>query len=119
VSVVRDRILDGLALALAATGWASCSRADDAAVDDDGAAPACRTDLTGELGRLKVPGLSAAIVVDGRIACTAVAGQADIEAGRAVRPDTVFAWASRSPSVSSSPTPLRSATTGPSTTSPT
>ena len=96
---MRDRVFLGFALAVATVGWASCSRGDDAAVGDEHAAPACRTDLTRELGRLRVPGLSAAIIVDGQLACTAVAGQADIEAGRAVEPDTVFAWASVSKTV--------------------
>ena len=81
---MRARVVLRVVLALATAGWASCSRDDDVPVDDGDAAPACRTDLTGELGRLRVPGLSAAIIVDGQLACTAVAGQADIEAGRAV-----------------------------------
>jgi CubicO group peptidase (beta-lactamase class C family) len=61
--------------------------------------PACETDLSGELARLRVPGLSAAIIAGGELVCTAVAGQANIEEGRAVAPETVFAWASVSKTV--------------------
>jgi CubicO group peptidase (beta-lactamase class C family) len=43
--------------------------------------------------------VSAGIIAGGRLVCTAVAGQANIEAGRAVVPDTVFAWASVSKTV--------------------
>ncbi len=48
------------------------------------APPPCAIDLQPHLGALQVPGLSAALVKDGRVVCTAVAGQADIEAQRPV-----------------------------------
>src|SRR6186997_743923 len=72
---------------------------DGGGADDEPPVPACATDLAAELDRLKVPGVSAGIIAGGRLVCTAVAGQADIEAGRAVVPDTVFAWASVSKTV--------------------
>ena len=56
--------------------------------------PACTTDVEPELARLGVPGLSAGIVKDGRLVCTAVAGLANIEETRPVTPGTVFWWAS-------------------------
>ncbi|MEL6961928.1 MAG: serine hydrolase domain-containing protein [Pseudomonadota bacterium] len=49
--------------------------------------------------KLGVPGLSAAVTKDGRIICTLVAGMADIEQQRSVTPDTLFAWASVSKTV--------------------
>ena len=61
----------------------------------------CATDLGPELARLIVPGLSAGIIKDGKLVCTAVAGLADIEGNRPVTPDTVFAWASVSKTVTS------------------
>jgi CubicO group peptidase (beta-lactamase class C family) len=73
--------------------------ADGGGVDEEPPVPACATDLVAELDQLRVPGLSAGIIAGGRLVCTAVAGQADIEAGRAVVPDTVFAWASVSKTV--------------------
>ena len=66
--------------------------------------PSCSTDLASELAASKVPGLSAGIVKKGRLACTAVAGQADIEANRPVTPDTVFAWASVSKTITAAAT---------------
>lgn len=65
----------------------------------DVAAPPCDFDLSSYLDEVGVPGLSAGIVKDGRLACTAVAGHADIEADRPVTPDTVFHWASVSKAV--------------------
>ncbi len=59
----------------------------------------CETDLEPELTRLGVPGISAAIVRGSATLCTAVAGMADIEQNRPVTPDTVFAWASVSKTV--------------------
>ena len=61
--------------------------------------PACTTDLTSQLGALQVPGLSAGIIKNGRLVCTAVAGHANIEQDLRVTPDTVFAWASVSKTV--------------------
>lgn len=62
-------------------------------------APSCAIDLQPQLSALAVPGLTAALVKDGRVVCTAVAGQADIETQRPVEPKTVFAWASVSKTV--------------------
>ena len=61
--------------------------------------PDCATDLTKYLGKLKVPGLAAAVVKDGRIVCTAGAGMADIERRRSVSEDTIFLIASVSKTV--------------------
>lgn len=120
-SLSNGRLRAAFALALACLPL-GC--ADDAAVDDetdggvpstetgdtdaetDGAEtgapdgiPACSVDLTPELERLQVPGLSAGIIVDGQLVCTAVAGWADVEAQRPVTPDTLFEWASVSKTV--------------------
>ncbi|MEM6996623.1 MAG: serine hydrolase domain-containing protein [Myxococcota bacterium] len=89
--------------------------ADDPSADDPGAGdsgadetagtggvegvPPCSFDLTPELERLHVPGLSAGIIADGRLVCTAVAGWADVEARRPVTPDTMFEWASVSKTI--------------------
>jgi CubicO group peptidase (beta-lactamase class C family) len=56
-------------------------------------------DLTRDLRELGVPGLSAAIIVGGRVVCTPVAGLADTRARRPVSPRTVFTWASVSKTV--------------------
>ncbi|MFL5627873.1 MAG: serine hydrolase domain-containing protein [Ktedonobacteraceae bacterium] len=58
---------------------------------------ACKTDLTGDLKTLKVRGLSAAIVKNGRLVCTAVAGMAG--QNQPVTPNTLFLWASVSKTV--------------------
>jgi CubicO group peptidase (beta-lactamase class C family) len=79
---------------LAAAVSGGCTR--DETVD---AIPMCSTDLEAELEPLRVPGLAAGVVADGRVACTAVAGMANIEEARPVAPDTVFAWASVSKTV--------------------
>jgi CubicO group peptidase (beta-lactamase class C family) len=63
------------------------------------AVPSCTTDVSAELARLAVPGLAAGIVKNGRLVCTAVAGSANIEEKRPVTPDTVFAWASTSKTI--------------------
>lgn len=63
------------------------------------ATPICDLDLTPELARLHVPGLSAGIIVDGELVCTAVAGWADVESERPVDPDTLFEWASVSKTI--------------------
>src|SRR5262249_4037445 len=68
------------------------------------AVPACATDLGPELAKLKVPGLSAGIVKKGQLACTAVAGEANREDHRAVAPETIFAWASVSKTVTATAT---------------
>src|SRR5262245_20132161 len=87
-------------VATSACGF-SVSSGDDTGDDDDDApaVPACRTDVAGALAGMRVPGVSAAVVAGGELACVAVAGDADIAAGRAVAPDTVFAWASVSKTV--------------------
>src|SRR6266567_535375 len=59
----------------------------------------CKTDLTSDLQTLKVPGLSAAIVKNGKVVCTAVAGMADTTQNKPVTPDTAFLWASVSKTV--------------------
>lgn len=105
--------LCSLALCMAACGGDSSSSDGDGTGDgddgdgdgdDDGGGdsmPAtCATDLTPELERLGVPGLAAAIVKNGRIACTAVAGLANIEMDVPVTPRTIFWWASVSKPVS-------------------
>jgi CubicO group peptidase (beta-lactamase class C family) len=60
----------------------------------DAAPVACTTDLGPFVTSLGVPGLSAAIVKNGRVVCTAVAGKADTKTGKAVTRDTGFLWAS-------------------------
>jgi len=56
-------------------------------------------DLERERKELRVPGLSAAVVKDGRILWTPVAGWADTVRKRPVTPDTIFTWASVSKTV--------------------
>lgn len=51
-------------------------------------------DLSRDLQRLRVPGLSAAVVREGTIVSTPVAGIADVTRNQAVTRDTVFTWAS-------------------------
>jgi CubicO group peptidase (beta-lactamase class C family) len=68
--------------------------------DGDGpSVPQCATKVRKKLHRLDVPGLSAVIIKNGRVACTAVAGMANIEKNRPVEPETVFTWASVSKTV--------------------
>ncbi len=85
-----------LALSLSAT-LPACSEQDRERAVLDG--PDCGMNAEKQLERLRVPGLSAAVVRNGRVVCKAVAGMADIEAGRPVTPDTVFVWASVSKTV--------------------
>src|ERR1043166_827267 len=59
----------------------------------------CKTDLASRLESMDVPGIAAAIVKDGRIVCTAVAGLASIEEKKPVTPDTLFLIASVSKTV--------------------
>jgi CubicO group peptidase (beta-lactamase class C family) len=66
---------------------------------DENPSPTCGTDVADQLDVLGVPGVSVGIIKDGQLMCTAVAGMADIEAARPVTPDTVFAWASVSKTV--------------------
>lgn len=66
---------------------------------EPGGVPVCSLDLTAELDRLQVPGLSAGIIANGQLQCTAVAGWADVEQARPVTPDTMFEWASVSKTV--------------------
>lgn len=61
--------------------------------------PVCETDLTPELDGQGVPGLSAVVVKDGSIVCTAVAGLANIDEEIPVTPDTLFLMASISKTV--------------------
>jgi len=56
-------------------------------------------DLFADREELGVPGLSAAIVKNGRVVATPVAGTADARQGRQVTPETVFTWASVSKTV--------------------
>lgn len=85
---------------LAACEFTGRSTGDDTGDDDDGPdVPTCSTDVAGALAGLRVPGVSAAIVKHGAVACTAVAGSARIETDQAVTPDTIFAWASVSKTV--------------------
>jgi CubicO group peptidase (beta-lactamase class C family) len=72
---------------------------DDNGDDDGGGLPACTTDVAAAMPAMRVPGVSAGVIAGGRLACTATGGDADIEAGRAVTPDTLFAWASVSKTV--------------------
>ena len=101
-------IVAGLCCALAACpGTAARAQQDPPA--DSATAPAdtqdvtsidtCRTDLTRRLRTMDVPGLAAAIVKNGRIVCTAVAGMANIEQQRPVTPDTLFLIASVSKTI--------------------
>ena len=69
------------------------ARSTDSAARRD-VVPACKTDLTSRLRTLDVPGLAAAIVKNGRMICTAVAGMANIEQKQPVTPDTLFLIAS-------------------------
>jgi len=61
--------------------------------------PTCKADLAHQLEILDVPGLSAAVIKDDRVVCTAAAGMADIERNRPVTPDTLFLIASVSKTV--------------------
>lgn len=56
-------------------------------------------DLSADRAALGVPGLSAAIVKNGRVIATPVAGTADTGRGVPVTPGTVFTWASVSKTV--------------------
>ena len=56
--------------------------------------PRCATDLGAALDPLTVPGLSAGLVANGELACTAVAGEADAKRHVPVTQDTIFIWAS-------------------------
>lgn len=70
------------------------------ATNDDGTpVPVCATDLAPWLAKLNVPGISAGIVKNGKLACTAVAGMANIEEKRPVTPDTLFCIASISKTI--------------------
>lgn len=72
---------------------------DPSDTDQVGTVPACSLDLTAELERLHVPGLSAGIIANGELQCTAVAGWADVEGELPVTPDTLFEWASVSKTI--------------------
>jgi CubicO group peptidase (beta-lactamase class C family) len=66
---------------------------------NDPPAETCKTDLTSQLQTLNVPGLAAAVIKNGRVVCTAVAGMADIEQKKRVTPDTLFLIASVSKTI--------------------
>ena len=66
---------------------------------DSSSVSSCVMNVDKELSYLGVPGLSTVIVKNGRIACKAVAGMANIEENRPVEPETVFVWASVSKTV--------------------
>jgi CubicO group peptidase (beta-lactamase class C family) len=90
-----------LCLAIA-TGCSYDGMGDDVVGDDEPPVtdvPACTTDVAGAIAGMRVPGAAAGIVKDGALSCVSVAGDANIEAGREVTPDTVFAWASVSKTV--------------------
>jgi CubicO group peptidase (beta-lactamase class C family) len=59
----------------------------------------CQTDLAPELAKLNVPGLAAGIIKNGKLACTAAAGFANIEEQRPATADTLFLLASTSKTV--------------------
>ena len=59
----------------------------------------CDVDIESQLKDLGVPGLAAAIVKDGEIACVSVAGYSEISDRRPVTPDTLFLIASVSKTV--------------------
>jgi len=59
----------------------------------------CGLDVEDQLKPLGVSGLSAVVVKNGKILCTASGGIAHIEENRPVNPDTIFAWASVSKTV--------------------
>jgi len=63
------------------------------------ASPACKTHITADLQNLNVPGLSAAIVKNGNVVCTSVAGMANTTTNTPVTPQTGFIWASVSKTV--------------------
>lgn len=62
-------------------------------------APACSTDLTPYLEKMRVPGLAAAIVKNGEIVCAEGVGMADIERRRPATEHTLFLIASVSKTV--------------------
>ena len=64
-----------------------------------GPMPECETDLEPHLRELRVPGLAAVIVKDGKIVCTAVAGAANVDDDVPVTPNTLFLVASISKTV--------------------
>jgi CubicO group peptidase (beta-lactamase class C family) len=88
-----------------ATGCAGRGGLGDDVGDDVGddapptEVPACATDVADALAGLRVPGAVAGIVKDGELHCVSAAGDANLEEGREVTADTVFAWASVSKTV--------------------
>jgi CubicO group peptidase (beta-lactamase class C family) len=61
--------------------------------------PACKTDLSGQLERLSVPGLAASVIKNGRIVCIATAGKSNIGENIPVTSDTLFLVASVSKTI--------------------
>lgn len=78
---------------------AELGAADDAENSGEAIVPACDIDFAPQLKKLGVPGLAGGVVANGRLACTAVAGMANIRKDRPVVPETVFTWASVSKTV--------------------
>jgi CubicO group peptidase (beta-lactamase class C family) len=113
-----DRVIATTVFSLAIGALAACGAAD-AATSESGAlsgadagvpvvtmpgvqaaaVPTRKTDLTSQLEALKVPGLAAGIVKNGRLLCTASAGMADLDARRPVTADTLFTLASTSKTI--------------------
>lgn len=77
-------------LTVAMVGYALAESRDDLT---------CGLDVEEQLENLGVPGLSAVVVKNGKIVCTATGGMANIEESRPVEPDTIFVWASVSKTV--------------------
>jgi CubicO group peptidase (beta-lactamase class C family) len=59
----------------------------------------CKTNLTGRLEDLDVPGVAAAIIKNGRLVCTSAAGMANVEQKRPATADTLFMIASVSKTI--------------------
>lgn len=97
----RTALLAATAAFIACAPFAPIGTIAMAIVPSLGAAPIpnCSTDLTKYLEKMKVPGLAAAIVKNGEIACATGAGMADIERNRPVTEDTIFLIASVSKTV--------------------
>lgn len=77
-------------------GTASTPR--DAGFVDAGPPPpstaTCATDVAGPMNAMDVPGISAGIVKNGQLVCTTASGYAKVDDQVPVTPETLFAWAS-------------------------
>lgn len=80
------------AITLSILLFTACTVGSSSGPAEQSEVPACATDLSPHLEQLGVPGLSAGIVKNGRLVCTAVAGLVNIDEDRLVEPDTLFAW---------------------------